>query len=176
MIKSGANLDIKIGKYSNYLTADFKITELYKFYKDFCGKKEQKIISYEIYTKILKDYNSKIVDLILNGEKISLGSSIGTIKIVEKERPLFINEENKMIGIINWPATRKLNEIDSITNKLVKVYYDDPYLYNVLWKKNNCAIKNSRFYSFKKTKAFKKGIGAKIKSDKMITLKYRKNS
>ena len=175
MIKSGINKDKK-EKYSNYLTAEFKLPELYVFYKEECIKNNQKIIEFRTYSEIVKEYNKEIIELILNGKKISLGSRIGTVKIVEKERPLFIKEDGTMIGIVDWISTTKLNEIDPSTGKLVKVYYDDPYLYNTLWMKNNCGIKNSRFYSFKKTKYFRKLMGVKIKGDKLITLQYRKNS
>lgn len=147
--------------------------KLYSYYNTcIIAKKElQKIIDYDRFKFILDNYNLKLSEVILKGnKKCNLGFNIGIILIKEKERYFgepdkyktkFVNwkesNENKQRLIENreLPYNKKDEEIAKelgVEYRGVKwlVYHNEDVMYWWCWNKN-VRLRNKELYSFTPT-------------------------
>jgi len=127
----------------------FTMKEMYKFFKLVHPDSN---ISYFMYSEIISRYNKKaIMAKMFEGEKILLGSGIGTLGIKRVKRK-FVKPS------INWYETNKLKKEEGISKY---VYYTDDYWYRFSWRQGT-KLKNKSVYIFEPTKGVN-GITKKFK-------------
>lgn len=119
-------------------------------------KCEDYLISIEIYKYVIKTFNKRIVEKILEGYKFNLGANLGFIAIKRLKR-----NHNRLS--INWGASKKLkkeiierggipyNKETAPDGEKWFVYYTDDYKHLWFWKRSWCTVKNKSFYAFRPT-------------------------
>lgn len=141
--------------------------------------KVKKIMDYILFKKILKAYNTKAGDRIINGEKFNLLNGLGYILGKRIER----THSNQKV---DWGETNKLRDltgelpIDAKTGKKKLIYFIDDEYCRVGWKKVH-GIKNISVYGFEPAggetgkgfgKGFKKKFSKAINDNPLLKLKF----
>lgn len=144
--------------------------DLYAFYK----KTTKEPLPYAEWKKIIKNYNRRIVDHILEGKSFYWGESLSYIKIEEHKRVYKLDAKGNPILPIDWVQTRKLNMRDE-NGKLILVYItDQPYWYKTKWVNVFKSLKLSlQFYKFFPCKEFRLRISKRIKEDPFVVNNFR---
>ena len=149
---------------------DYTLQDMYKYYnhnyRDRLDEKE--------YSKVIKAFNSKLIDYIYNGACIEFPYSLGDLHIVKyKEKMKFDEKGNLMTKgkrkLIDWKATKELWEENEEAKKIKKlVSYDnihsDGYKFRVKWKRYH-TVRTNRLYNFIPARSFSRGINKFIKDN-----------
>lgn len=125
------NIKIREGKQT------YTVKEMYEYFKIAHPKED---ISFTLFSEIVYRYNKLLLDQLLQGKQISLGSGLGKIKIKRVERKF-----NK--PRIDWFETNKLKK-QGINQH---VYYTDDFWYRFSWFKG-IKLTNKTVYKFTPTK------------------------
>lgn len=122
-------------------------------------------ISKELWTKVINEYNSGLVDyLIQSGEKISLLHGLGDFEIRKKRvvPEWIVIDGIKMMknAPIDWNATRNAGKVIRTQN-----YHTDFFTCTYVWKRGTARFLNSNCWIFKFCRLAKRGLAAHLKSD-----------
>lgn len=124
------------------------IKQAYKFYKN----NYEDIEDYSEFSRIIKECNKELLSKIVNeSEVISLPYRLGELQISKFERG-FNKPKNKWP--VDWKKSKELGFI---------VYYDTPYIYKWVWKKNRAVFKNKTGYKFQANRTAKRMVPKAIK-------------
>lgn len=134
-------------------------------------------IDYTTFSRVVKKYNQRVIDLVCIGEEWPVPLNMGKIE-------LLTNSRNFSNPRVNWPASmanrQKLLEA-GITTKGPDnpggepwfVYYTDDFYTRIYWNKKKSidkALKNFRIYSFKPSWTFKRTVAKALKRDELMEL------
>lgn len=125
------NIKLKEGKQT------FTVKEMYQYFKIAHPEED---ISFTLFSEIVYRYNKILLEQLLQGKQILLGSGLGKIKIKRVERRF--NKKR-----IDWYETNKLKKQG--INK--HVYYTDDHWYRFSWFKG-IRLVNKTVYKFTPTK------------------------
>ena len=145
--------------------------------------KELKLMDYYTFRDVIYAYNKKVVERVVDGDKVNLNERLGY---------MYIGKINKPSKLINWEESKALKQqiIDEGDTPRDKehpsgenwlVYYDNPFYFRWTWQKRNgiCKVKNHTVYGFYPTNKSSKGVpGAKSqlveanKKNPLLHLKY----
>ena len=114
------------------------IQDFYKFYKEQSELKKRKAVDYDLYSKIIKEVNLRIKDLILQNETVKLPYCLGDLKIVKFENKFNIEKQYKWK--VDFKKTKELG---------YKVYYGSKYGYRWKWDRINAKVEGQYLYHFK---------------------------
>lgn len=134
-------------------------------------------IKYADYARVIKRYNSLIVEGVAEGKKWNLPFNMGTIAMVMDTRRF----DTK---VINWPESNKLKQqiIDQGGQPREKgseegenwiVYYTDEFFCRIKWDKKNTkghSVKNWKIYRFSPAWGFRRYLSKKLKEDELNEL------
>lgn len=125
-------------------------------------KTDKVIMNEKLFREIIYRYNKKMVDALIDGDVVNMGSYLGYLNIskIERGNPNFISQKGNATP--NWHASNKRKQEIIDRGGIPKdkehpegenwiVYYTDPYYLRYSWVKNKgaCRVKNHPFYSFK---------------------------
>ena len=118
----------------------FKTHTAKDIYKKFKNDNSNSDVTYTFFKYIVSEHNKKLINRILDGITVNLGSKLGKLRIKKVERNFYKKT-------IDWGETRKL-KAEGINKH---VYYTDNYWFRWYWEKISCQIKNKSVYQFKPT-------------------------
>jgi len=142
------------------LVSDYTSVEIYRFFI----KKYGKVIGKKLFTDILREFFSKIVDmLIFEGKELTMPHKLGNIRIRKNKVKVLLDKNgnvDKRRLAPDWGATRRMwkriypdkswDEILAVPNKSM-VYHEnkhsDRYQHKWHWDKSTCLVKNNSAYS-----------------------------
>lgn len=151
-------MQIKIGKRGRgYLNNSKTLKDAYVFYKQECKNKNLKAVDKKTFTKICKDTNKEIMNLVLNkSEEVDLPFRMGSIKVTKKKQDLSNKPQNKWP--IDWKRSKELG---------FKVYFVQDYTYNIKWLKKRALVRFKKAYIFKPCRTAKRQVPKNLKTKKI---------
>lgn len=148
------------------IKADYGISNYYKFYKQ---KYDQDVTS-TLFNKILTEYNTGIIDLVIENNLAFYMPFLGLELFIKKDKrkPRIVN--GKLINNVpvDWQATNKLWDKDEeAKEKKILVRFTNShtsgYVFRIYCKKFKARIKNKHLYKFKPSRRFQRTLSARIK-------------
>ena len=143
-----------------------KLPDIHRYYRTIT----EKPVNRELFKKIVDQFLSFIVDQITAGKRCKLPAFMGTIQIIGKQRPLSIDENGNIKGIVDWGETTKLWKNNPELKYKDYLYYEndhtDGYMYKITWSYRNARGKYKLLYVFKPFRNFKNIVSREIKSGK----------
>lgn len=122
------------GKYTKDLSTK-------NFYKDYCRasfNNKRIPVDYAIYYKIIRDFNSRLVDkLVTEAKSFKMPYRLGYLGIIKYDVKFDI--ENIKTWKVNYGESKKQGRI---------IYYDQPFRYKWRWDKTGLKLKGKRYYKF----------------------------
>ena len=140
------------------------------------------VLSRDRYKKIYNEINEGLTDILLGGNKVSMGRC-GCLYIIGIRKVMTISKAGKLykghMGV-NWQETVKLwKELyPDVEQKIIKgcinisykhiykkplVYYDDKYTYKLYWDKKGSSATGVKYYDSNTTCSLKKKISAEAR-------------
>jgi hypothetical protein len=149
------------------IKTDKNTTSSYPRYKE----KVEEPLSVKDYLSLIELYNSFIVDLFIEGEKVSLPCRMGVMYIGGTIRKKSFDEEGRPLLPPDWVKTKALRERSEKARKertIVRHTNDETggVSYKLIWSKNRSPVKNKNFISFRLTRSNKRKISEAILSGK----------
>jgi hypothetical protein len=134
-------------------------------------------IKYADYVRVLKRYNTLIIEGVAGGSSWNLPFNMGTISTV-------VNTRRFTSKVVNWPESNKLKQsiIDrggvprekgSEEGESWIVYYTDEFFCRIKWDKKNTkgkSVKNWKIYKFSPAWGFRRFLSKKLKEDELNEL------
>lgn len=142
------------GKYK----AGVATKEMYKHYKNNVEKNSVYDVTKTVYTKILKEINSKIMNLIITTNyEFVMPYRLGTLSIKKFKTRLKLDENGNLIKSklpVDYGKTNLLWKLDPEAKAKKKVIYflnehTDGYRHVFHWDKRSSNITNKSIYTFK---------------------------
>jgi len=126
------------------------------------GKTEQVVITQKTFQDVIKLYNQKVIDrLVNNAAVVNMKSNMGFLYIQRVERGISPDGSDKSLKMPNWKESFKAKEeliAQGITPKDQNnpdgaewiIYFDDEYFVRFAWSRRNgaCRVRNHGFYKF----------------------------
>ncbi len=110
-------------------------------------------IPYLVYSILINNFNKKVIETLIEGDKYSFGFGLSGISVKRGKR-----SENRKA--VKWDeSNRRKKELQQTTGGKGKwiVYHESPYYNFYYWNKSNCRISNHIFYNFKATSFINSG-------------------
>lgn len=161
-----------------------KPNEVYKIYSNELGGK----IPRRQFHALTLEYNRLLVDRLLEGQSVSLGKLLGSIRIV-KNKNTFKNPK------IDWGASNKYRKeleeegtplYDKKTGKGTKwiIYHMPEYRFMFLWERPRKVIRNSAVFRFHPVRTSRKDkfpgpvdrLARLVNEDELAYLKFKTNA
>tara|TARA_R100000951_G_scaffold112464_1_gene112847 strand:+ start:760 stop:1233 length:474 start_codon:yes stop_codon:yes gene_type:complete len=154
----------------------YTLQDIYKEYTQIDSSIDKKI-----FRDICEEFNIEIINSILEGNTLDMGSNLSTLSIVRKER----DPRNPRV---DWGESNRYKQelikkgeelYNAETEKGVKwhIYYTDGFYCKFYWRKGKCRISNKSVYRFDATRGIK-GNKEKLinllKTDDLAYLKFKK--
>ncbi len=154
----------------------YTLQNIYKEYTQIDSSIDKKI-----FRDICEEFNIEIINSILEGNTLDMGSNLSTLSIVRKER----DPRNPRV---DWgESNRYKQELIEKGEKLYNaetgqgakwhIYYTDGFYCKFYWRKGKCRISNKSVYRFDATRGIK-GNKEKLinllKTDDLAYLKFKK--
>lgn len=117
-----------------------KTHNLKQMYEFFCKRYPEEDIPFPLFAEVIKRYNTLILEQLFEGKRVILGSGLGHLGIIKKERSF--NHRR-----IDWYETNKLKK-EGINKH---VYYTDNLWVRFSWYKPG-RLTNQTVYKFTPTK------------------------
>ena len=117
----------KDGKRGRGRTLNCKtLKDAYIQYEELGEKKEFPTVDKSTYTKVCKDFNKRLINLIIDqSQEIELPFRLGKLVVVKKEKDFNKIKKNKLP--VNWKRTKELGHI---------VYHLEDTIYKFSWIKS----------------------------------------
>lgn len=160
-----------------------KSETLKTFYPDYKESTDNPL-SYSDYRECCELFNIYVMDRIIDGKRLNMGSYLSTLQVVRVER-------NYSKPRVNWGETNKykkeLLEEDDITEDDLYskdnpdgikyfIYHTDDWYCRFHWHKMGCKVRNKSVYSFHATRGLKGNktkLKEKLNNNPLQFKKYR---
>ena len=150
--------------------------DIYKSYK----KEVENPVSTQDYLDISQGFVKFCVDLLMEGETITLPERMGTYFFVgDKTRP-YTREDGSIGGLSpNWKATNELWEKkpEAKKDKIIVYHFNEHsngIRYRFHWSKKRIFVKNKDFYAFRLTRGNKRRFRELLLEGKEFFVRQRK--
>jgi len=165
--------------------ADYKIQDIYKFYKKRCKEKGTNILDYTIFVRLNKVFYENMMNrIIYEGAEFTIPYRLGGLRVKKKKQILKLDEEgnvDKRNLTPNWKKTKEYwariyedktaEEIKEIKDKHI-VYelneHTDGYRFSFFWDKITCVIPNQSAYYFTPIRKYKERLNVALKTIKNL--------
>ena len=134
------------------LITEYKLSDIYRFYRLAEKAQKKKHIERHTYKRIISDYNLKVREFILMGETYVLPCGAGKLKVGSVTKTT--NHIEKYL---------KLQHLD-----YKKLITDGDKIYYVRWDKSRLRIKGGRNYFFRAPKQFIAKLYQYVKRDDVL--------
>jgi len=133
----------KIGKRTKgKLKVDIGLKDFYTEYKREAKIKGRTPVSYDIFSKGIKLFNTKVSEkVVYNCASYKMPNRLGLLGVIKFEQNFDI--ENKHKWAVDWKASKEHNQI---------VYFENSDRYKWRWDKSYSRFKGKKYYAFKPTK------------------------
>lgn len=133
----------------------------YKAYIKKYGTPSQTGVTLMIYRKVLKEFNSYLMEQIVEGKKIELPCGLGWIEVC-RHKPAYKIENGKLDTgnlPVDWKRTKEYWKKDPVAAAAKKVLFHtnehtDGYRYKIMWQKKTKTVHVTNYYSLKPARAF----------------------
>lgn len=156
----------------------YTLLDAYKDYK----KTTKDPVEKSLFKEICEEFNIQIIDHILEGGVLNMGSNLAYLSIR-------IIERNPRKPTVDWWESNKYKKelleegkqlYDSNTGEGVRwlIYYTDPWYCKFHWEKHKCKIPNKTAYRFTPTRGIKgnkEKLSKLIKEDDLAYLRFKKH-
>ncbi len=154
----------------------YTLQDIYKEYAQIDSSIDKKI-----FRDICEEFNIEIINSILEGSTLDMGSNLSTLSIIRKER----DPRNPRV---DWGESNRYKQeliekgkelYNAETEQGAKwhIYYTDGFYCKFYWRKGKCRISNKSVYRFDATRGIK-GNKEKLinllKTDDLAYLKFKK--
>lgn len=145
------------------------------FWKQYKSKRKPKV-SNTRYRLIINAYNKFLIDLVNEGEVITLPERLGHLRILGREQKVQIDENGNIKGLApNWKATKDLWASNEEAAKIKKLVYHlnnetDNIRYKYFWSVKNVLVKNKTMYYLRMSRANKRYASKLFKSGKKFLI------
>jgi len=157
---------------------------MYAYYRD----ELKGSLKSKTFTQICKDYNRGLLDLLLEGKEVKMGTGLSSLRIVKRKNK-FVKRPR-----INWKASleyrdelqakgEKLYDAKTGTGTKWFIYYLPEYLMRFRWYGSWSRTRNAKVYKFYPVRSAKiGGIGAVdrlsrlLNSDELAYLRFKTES
>ena len=142
------------------------LRESYKLYKE----SVEFPVDIKLYLILAADYNTFLINKVLEGKEVTLPSRMGTLSIVGRKQTIRYDEDGKIVGLApDWVKTKELWATNPEAKKEKKLLYHmnshtDNVRYKYLWSKKNVLVENKTLYSLRLTRTNKRAVHSKIMS------------
>ena len=150
------------------IKTDFKLVDIYKFYKS----KSDKPLSTKLFRSICQEFNEKILkEVVYEGHDFNMGARLGSIRIRKFNNAPKLNEKGEVNNrfFVDWKATKNrwtelypdktAEEIKEIKNKPVVYHlneHTDNWVMKWHWDKITCNVLNQAAYRFEPQREIKR--------------------
>lgn len=143
------------------LKTDITRPELYRYY----SKNLEGQVNASEYSKILKDFNQRVIDeVLLTGKIFYLPFGLGKVSVVSRIPKVELNDNFEVVKHnmpINWKGTLELWERDAEAKEQKKlIYYDNrntkDKVYRFKWDRSGCRISGIKAYMFTPSRKLKR--------------------
>ena len=155
-IKPRQDADIEVPAFI-FQEWEHRIKEVQKLERQLKRKKEERILTYKEFRKIISEFNLRMIEEILKGYKFHMLGRLGALSIRKVKRKF-----DK--PAIDWGETNKLKA----QGKDTIVYHTSDYYCRWYWQKNTCQVPNKIVYYFKPTRDNRNQEGAVNKLAKLL--------
>ena len=149
------------------IKSDYGMRDYYNSYRK---EYDNKDISPVLFNKILTDFNSGIIDLVIEHNLIFYMPFLGLEIFIKKDKRRPKIKNGKLINNIpiDWKATNELwDRNPEAKEKKILVRYTNShtsgYVFRIYCKKFKSKIRNKRLYKFKPNRKFQRSLSARIK-------------
>jgi hypothetical protein len=160
---------IKKSRTKGKIKTDYGISNYYKY---FTKNNSEINIDGKKYKEIISEFNSGIVNLIIEEGLEYTIPYIGSTLCIRKDKrvPRIVNGKLYNPSPVDWVATNKLWEDDSEarSKKLLVRYLNNhtsKYVFRIYFKKYNLYFINKQLFSFKVNRTFSRLLGKRIKDE-----------
>jgi len=147
------------------IKSDFGMTDYYKYYK---SKVKDPVDNHKFH-KVISEFNSKIVDLIINEGLEFTPVGLHFNFCVRKTKRIARIKDNKLINTapIDWKATKDLWENDSAAkdNKILLRFLNNhtsKHIFRIRATKVGQKYRNKKLYRFKACRSFQRLLAKRI--------------
>jgi hypothetical protein len=140
------------------------LRESYKLYKETV----EDPVDIQTYLLLTADYNTFLINKVLEGKEITLPSRMGTLEILGRKQTIRFDEEGKVGGLApDWVKTKALWDSNPKAKEQKKLVHHinthtDGVRYKYLWSKKNVLVENKTLYSLRLTRTNKRAVHNKI--------------
>jgi len=145
---------------------DYGIGDYYKYY----NKKYNNKTTAVLFNKILTDFNSGIIELVIEHNLIFYIPFLGLEIFIKKDKrkPRIVNGKLVNNVPIDWKATNDLwNKDNEAKEKKILVRYNNShtsgYVFRIYCKKFKSKVKYKSLYKFKPSRKFQRALSTRIK-------------
>jgi hypothetical protein len=149
---------------------DYGMSDYYKFYKS----SSKKPVDSKRFNKIVSEFNSKIIDLIINDGLEFTPKMLQFTFCVRKIKRIPRIENGKLINTtpIDWKATKDLWDKyeDAKDNKTIIRYLNNhtsKYIFRIKALREHVKYKNKHVFKFKPCRSFQRSLSKRILNTKL---------
>lgn len=135
------------------------IKDLYAHYQ----KGHKNGVNYVTYAEIIRRFNKRLLNALIEGEAFVPGHYIGTIQIKRIMR-------NHAKPTVDWGATDKLNPRGTPNRPVV--FYESDYYCRFWWNKSKCVLPNKSVYSLRPLYDAARTLSRTLKTNPFTHLNY----
>jgi len=133
----------KIGRRTKgKLKVDIGLKDFYAEYKREAKIKDRTPVSYEVFSKAIKLFNTKISErVVYKCESYKMPYRLGLLGVIKFEQKF--DPDKKYKWAIDWKTSKEHNQI---------IYFENSDRYKWRWDKSYTRFKGKKYYAFKATK------------------------
>ena len=164
------------GSRNHKVKGSYGMVDYYKYYREIFTNTDN-LLTRKQYSKVIKLINSKLTELLINGNKVVFPCNMGFIELVKCHPTIDIVDGKVRTTLpIDWDKTLRLwnSDADSF-NKKRFVRTTNPEIYKVIYDKHNAKFKNKIFYKFRITRTIKSIIKDRARNNTLDALLYNNN-
>lgn len=137
------------------LKSDIGIQDFYSEYKREAEVKNRKVLPYNLYSKILTDFNKEVsYRITFKCETYKMPNRLGLLGVIKFHQNF--NQSNKHKFAVDWKKSKEIGMI---------IYHEHSERYMWRWDKSHTRFKGKKYYAFRATKQNKLLITQAIRSN-----------
>ena len=159
------------------IKSDVAHSDIFQLYKKMRSSNNKESVSNKEFTKIVVEFNKRVIDKIYKGLVFKVPFNLGIIGIIKSKTVIEFDEDGEINPIkstlsTDWGTTLKLwRERPELMHKKY-IYCENLHTegvrYKIMWKRAFMHNRASRVYKFIPVRWFKRGLAKFIKNNKHV--------